>query len=213
MWVHPCGAAPLTPQPDELTDSDTTSNHPNSILARGQRRLDMEIAPTRASPASGLPATPNDAHTDSKVRFLPERARAQPDRGPMVYFSLAGIQASTIPTPLTAHAALTGPHRHEWQLSMQREMDSLRKFNAFEFASLPRGRKIINMKWVFRVKQRENGEVLKLKSRLTCKGFTQRPGIDYLEVYAPVASYTTIRMHVRWHGRVPKIRARSWGEI
>ena len=99
-----------------------------------------------------------------------------------------------MPTPSTAAEALSGPNRHEWKQSIEREIASLRKHNVFEFAPLPHGRKPIKMKWIFRVKQDENGNVLKLKSRLTACGYAQRWNIDYLKVFAPVASYTTIRM-------------------
>ena len=43
------------------------------------------------------------------------------------------------------------------------------------------------MKWVFKNKINEQGEVIRNKGRLVCKGYSQQEGIDYEETYAPVA--------------------------
>ena len=55
-------------------------------------------------------------------------------------------------------------------------------------------RKKIGVKGVFKTKLKENGEVDKFKARLVAKGYSQQFGIDYIEVFAPVARWDTIRM-------------------
>ena len=52
------------------------------------------------------------------------------------------------------------------------------------------------MKWVFKTKLNEKGEVDKYKARLVAKGYKQRYGIDYTEVFSPVARHDTIRLVV-----------------
>ena len=59
---------------------------------------------------------------------------------------------------------------------------------------MPKGAKKIGVKWVFKTKLNEKGEVDKCKVRLVAKGYAQRQGIDYNEVFAPVARWDTIRM-------------------
>ena len=54
--------------------------------------------------------------------------------------------------------------------------------------------KKIGVKWVFKTKFNENGEVEKYKARLVVKGYAQQHGIDYTDVFAPVARWDTIRM-------------------
>ena len=49
-------------------------------------------------------------------------------------------------------------------------------------------------KWVFKKKLRTDGYVDKYKARLVDKGFTQKPRVNYFDVYAPVARITTIRV-------------------
>lgn len=60
--------------------------------------------------------------------------------------------------------------------------------------ALPPGGKTIGVKWVFKTKFNENGEVDKYKARLVAKGYCQQYVIDYAEVFTPVARLDTIRI-------------------
>ena len=60
----------------------------------------------------------------------------------------------------------------------------------------PAGCQPIGLKWVFKVKQNKSGEVVRHKARLVAKGFMQREGIDFEEVFAPVARMESVRW--RW---------------
>jgi hypothetical protein len=59
---------------------------------------------------------------------------------------------------------------------------------------LPKGHRAIGLKWVFKIKKNEHGEVVKHKARLVAKGYVQRQGIDYEEVFAPVARMESVRV-------------------
>lgn len=52
------------------------------------------------------------------------------------------------------------------------------------------------MKWVYKVKLNPKGELTRHKSKLIAKGFLQREGVDFDEVFAPVAKIETIRLVV-----------------
>ena len=54
--------------------------------------------------------------------------------------------------------------------------------------------KKIGVKWIFNTKLNKNGEIDKNKARLVAKGYAQQHGIDYTEVFPPVARWVTIRM-------------------
>ena len=50
------------------------------------------------------------------------------------------------------------------------------------------------MKWVYKAKKNAKGEVKRYKARLVEKGYSQRAGINYDEVFAPVARLETVRL-------------------
>jgi hypothetical protein len=58
---------------------------------------------------------------------------------------------------------------------------------------LPKGRKPISCKWVFKIKHGVDAEIERYKAKLVAKGFTQTFGVDYNETFAPVAKFVLIR--------------------
>ncbi|GKB21855.1 putative ribonuclease H-like domain-containing protein [Tanacetum coccineum] len=63
---------------------------------------------------------------------------------------------------------------------------------------LPNGKRAIGTKWVFRNKKDERGIVIRNKARLVAQGYTQEEGIDYDEVFAPVARIEAIRLFLAY---------------
>ncbi|GKA63274.1 putative ribonuclease H-like domain-containing protein [Tanacetum coccineum] len=63
---------------------------------------------------------------------------------------------------------------------------------------LPNGKRAIGTKWVYRNKKDERGIVIKNKARLVAQGYTQEEGIDYDEVFAPVARIEAIRLFLAY---------------
>lgn len=82
----------------------------------------------------------------------------------------------------------------QWKIAVNEEYSSLMKNNTWSLCKLPRGRKTVSCKWVFKLKQKANGEVDKYKARLVARGFTQSKGFDYNETYSPTAKLTTFRV-------------------
>ncbi|GJR26604.1 putative ribonuclease H-like domain-containing protein [Tanacetum coccineum] len=63
---------------------------------------------------------------------------------------------------------------------------------------LPHGKRAIGTKWVYRNKKDERGIVIRNKARLVAQGYTQEEGIDYDEVFAPVARIKAIRLFLAY---------------
>ncbi|GJY75180.1 putative ribonuclease H-like domain-containing protein, partial [Tanacetum coccineum] len=63
---------------------------------------------------------------------------------------------------------------------------------------LPYGKRAIGTKWVYRNKKDERGIVVRNKARLVAQGYTQEEGIDYDEVFAPVARIEAIRLFLAY---------------
>ncbi|KOM39194.1 hypothetical protein LR48_Vigan03g257600 [Vigna angularis] len=81
-----------------------------------------------------------------------------------------------------------------WRNAMEREMEAIEKNKTWDLIDLPTGVKPIGVKWIFKTKLKENGEIDKFKARLVAKGYAQQYGVDYTEVFAPVAKMDTIRI-------------------
>jgi hypothetical protein len=77
---------------------------------------------------------------------------------------------------------------------MDWEIDSIKRNNTWDVVDLLEGKKNIGVKWVYKTKLNADGEVEKYKARLVAEGFSQQPGIDYNETFAPVARIETVRM-------------------
>ena len=98
-----------------------------------------------------------------------------------------------IAEPSTYRAAVQSEHGPLWQQAMDKEYQSLMKCNTWDLTPLPKGRKAIGNKWVFKLKFKSSGEVERFKARMCAQGFGQVEGIDYDETFAPVAKFTSIR--------------------
>ncbi|GJV06664.1 ribonuclease H-like domain, reverse transcriptase, RNA-dependent DNA polymerase [Tanacetum coccineum] len=82
----------------------------------------------------------------------------------------------------------------KWIEAMKDELDSINRNNTWRLTSLPPGHKAIGLKWVFKTKRDADGKIIKHKARLVAKGYIQEHGIDFEEVFAPVARMETIRL-------------------
>nr|GEZ61327.1 retrovirus-related Pol polyprotein from transposon TNT 1-94 [Tanacetum cinerariifolium] len=74
-------------------------------------------------------------------------------------------------------------------------MDSLRKNKTWKLVDHQAGQKLVTCKWLFKIKKGIEGvQKPRYKARLVARGFTQRAGIDYNEVFSSVVRHTSIRV-------------------
>lgn len=90
---------------------------------------------------------------------------------------------------------------------MKEELRFIEKHKVWSLCDLPKERKAVNCKWVFKTKLDDDGQIYARKARFVARGFLQRFGEDYDSTFAPVVKHETIRallviaaqkkMHVR----------------
>lgn len=95
--------------------------------------------------------------------------------------------------PLTVAEALSRPDKEQWKQAMFEELQSFEENNAWELVDPPESGTIVENKWVFKGKC-ESEEKVRYRARLVAKGFTQRPGIDFDEIFSPVVRHSTLRL-------------------
>ncbi|KAG8477717.1 hypothetical protein CXB51_027597 [Gossypium anomalum] len=73
-------------------------------------------------------------------------------------------------------------------------MESLHKNKTWDLVKLPKGKKTVRCKWVFKKKEGTLGvEKPRYKARLVAKGYSQIPGMDFTDVFSPVVKHSSIQ--------------------
>ena len=73
-------------------------------------------------------------------------------------------------------------------------MKSLRENNTFELVKLPKGKRELKNRWVYQIKQDECTSQRRYKVHLVVKGFKQREGVDFGEIFSPIVKMQSIRV-------------------
>lgn len=95
--------------------------------------------------------------------------------------------------PKTYEQAIESDDHKQWEKAMDEEYDSLIKNGTWNLVNPPIDQKVIDNRWVFKLKQNTDGSIDRFKARLVVRGFTQEYGIDYQETFSPVVKFTSIR--------------------
>ncbi|GJR08587.1 retrovirus-related pol polyprotein from transposon TNT 1-94 [Tanacetum coccineum] len=96
--------------------------------------------------------------------------------------------------PSTLQEAQNNPDVSFWKEAMQEEIEALHKNKTWEMVPLPGGRKPIGNKWVYKIKKNGDDQVERYRARLVVKGYAQKEGIDFNEIFSPVVRMITVRV-------------------
>lgn len=96
--------------------------------------------------------------------------------------------------PQTYTEALASPEASRWKAAMDEELQALDKNSTWDLVPHPKNSKVLQTKWVYKIKRDTDGEVSRYKARLCVKGCAQKAGSDYNEIFAPTTRYDSIRV-------------------
>ena len=86
--------------------------------------------------------------------------------------------------PSNYSEAVSCEDSEKWMFAMQEEMESLHKNRTWDLVKLPKGKKVVRCKWVFKKKEGTPGvEEPRYKARLVAKGYSQIPRVDFTDVF------------------------------
>jgi hypothetical protein len=94
--------------------------------------------------------------------------------------------------PPSYRDTMSRPDAAQWQIACAEELDVFRRMKLYEVVEKPPDRKVVDSKWVFKLKRGPDSTITKHKAHVVAKGFTQTKGLDYDETFAPVVKFTTI---------------------
>jgi hypothetical protein len=160
------------------------------------------------------PGSPPDLHQDTLIDEFDENLDADHDDAPLRLRTLSDVigpaatpsyamwnlnvgtgddQLMMISAKEPASVAQAAQEL-SWRRAMEEELRAIEENGSWTLTDLPPGRKAIGLKWVFKVKKDELRAVVRHKARLVVKGYAQCQGIDFEEVYAPIARMEVVRL-------------------
>ncbi|GJW43157.1 putative ribonuclease H-like domain-containing protein [Tanacetum coccineum] len=151
---------------------------------------DQEIELGNISPSYAVPTTPHTrVHKDHPIDHVigDVQSSVQTRRMTTSYSELGFLGA-----------IYEGKTHQDLYTSMQEELLQFKLQKVWVLVDLPKGHRAIGTKWVYRNKKDERGIVIRNKARLVAQGHTQEEGIDYDEVFAPVARIEAIRIFLAY---------------
>lgn len=200
------------PPGNSVSQSDDRSRSESTASTVGSGTLEvLDLDADDANDKSSDESDSNDdSHPHEQVRMamvmsaldsmqpgVPSRRRPMTSSVAVVKAVSSGVAMLEQQTPTTYRAAVSSPDSAKWRAGMDKEMDSCQKLGVWQLVSrsqLPKGANVLPVKWVYKIKTDETGAVTQYKARLTPKGFRQKEGVDYFEVYARTGMYKSMRL-------------------
>ena len=195
-----------TPGPQPSTSPDDSPQSPSSALppqlSTPPAEIDLSPPPVPAthlpesspSPAPSSPAVwqPRDPTPilSSDEDDQESSDSYDPDD---TFYSTAHAHLSSITEPQTFKQSQKLPESSQWKKACLEELEAHKLNGTWKVVQLPPGKKLVGSRWHFKVKRNTDGSVERFKARLVAKGYSQRPGFDFTETFAPTARYSAVR--------------------
>ena len=159
----------ITPPPSGSDDSDAEGFGGETIVVR----------------PPNLEAQPSEQEVSIPTQ---RRSQRQPKRGQNFNRGPVRAMLASMEAPQTLKEALESEGSTHWREVWVSEVDSLARNNTWRLEPLPPGRQAIGCRWLFQ--RKEDG---RYKARLVAKGYSQCEGVDFMETFAPVAKFNSLR--------------------
>ena len=130
----------------------------------------------------------------NQVRSLPEKRPSALRPYGNEHCKLADSLVSEINEPTSIKEAWKNEYGLQWKEATDSEIESLNAAQTWDLVPLPEKKNVVGCKWIFKVKRKADNSIDRFKARLVAQGYSQKQGIDFDEVFSPVARFSTIRI-------------------
>lgn len=183
-------------QPMEILAEDNMQRTDQALV---EEKANNTIAPIEEEIESHLPEDQNMLGPPTHLDLTDEARYNLRPRKPIDYNRMVGrslrTQVSALEDEFSGYTeAMKRNDWPLWKLAIEDEIRSLVENKTWVATNLPNGRRPLQTKWVFKIKRDAEGNIERHKARLVVKGFQQREGIDYTDIFSPVVSKPAIRM-------------------
>jgi hypothetical protein len=189
---------PVPTQPPSEAEESQSESEMRPKRTRKPTRLVKDLM-TGQGFASNLPKgpkiaagiqlpTPGDLQNQFNILFEGEEMDFWEE-----YVLVAEIRGAEGLEPLNLKEAKSRSDWLLWEKGIKEELGTLKKAGTWVLVDAPPGANIVGSKWVFHAKKDAAGHVVRYKARLVAQGFSQVPGVDYFDTFAPVARLASIR--------------------
>ena len=181
-----------TPPIDPERLNFNPADHGPPLQAQSEPESDTEMQEPRESSPDPLDLFNDALIAESLLHFAEQDVHMSLEEA--LEFAFAAKANSRLPSEPAQWRDIAGrPDAHLWHAAALEEFNALLDNGTFEPVRLPAGRKAIGCRWVFKLKRKPDGSIDRHKARLVAKGFSQRPGLDFGQVFASTARWAALR--------------------
>jgi len=136
---------------------------------------------------------PQHSIAANRTRRAPKPVKRLIEECNVAYTLSVAEEIEGVAEPSNYSEAIISVDCNNWLTAMQDEMESLEKNGTWDLVKLPKDKKPIRCKWIFKRKEAVSpSEPARYKARLVAKGYSQIPGIDFNDVFSPVVKHNSI---------------------
>ena len=186
---------PTPPQSERPDPEEPEAVDPQILLQESATTIEPQEPATGGSTSGSTQraSARSNKGTLTSMRFEDENFDKQP-RVRMAKL-VRNIDPNNEDESATVQEAINHPTRgKQWEKAIQEEVNSLIKNHTWGLVPCPRNRQVVTNKFAFKHKKNEIARIVRFKARLVARGFSQIYGVDYLDTYAPVVKFASIRI-------------------
>lgn len=200
--INPIEAPPILPEPTmsphiEEPPSPDWRSELHDIISEGRKENAQEASQTtlrRSTRSTRFQGSFVDRKPKRKLSIVSNTSREEGVKSPRFDHSALSsiVKPSISQQPLTVSMALKSEDAELWRAAIDKEMTALEANGTWTLEKLPPGRKAVGSRFVLTRKLAAGTHQVQHKARLVAQGFSQVPGIDFFETFAPVTRIETV---------------------